>query len=107
MSEPIIVLTTIEDQKSGEALAQMLVEKRLAACVQVMPAMISVYRWEDHIEYASESLLLIKTTRELYHEIEETIRKNHRYETPEILALPVVAGAADYLQWLTGAVKRG
>lgn len=107
MSEPIVVLTTIEDQKSGEALAQMLVEKRLAACVQVMPAMISVYRWEDHIEYASESLLLIKTTRELYHEIEETIRKNHRYETPEILALPVVAGAADYLQWLTGAVKRG
>jgi periplasmic divalent cation tolerance protein len=105
MSEAIVILTTVEEQKSGEALAQMLVEKRVAACVQVMPAMISVYRWENHLEYATESLLLIKTTRDCYSDVEKAIRENHRYETPEIIALPVVAGATDYLQWLTGAVS--
>lgn len=104
--EAIVVITTVEDQKDGEALGQVLVERRLAACVQVLPAMTSVYRWQEHIEYATESLLLIKTTRELYTPLEAAIRENHRYQTPEIIALPVVAGSADYLAWLISVVKQ-
>jgi len=106
MSEAIVVMTTVGDQKDGEDLGRVLVEQGLAACVQALPAMTSVYRWKEHIEYANESLLLIKTTRELYNAVETAIRENHRYETPEIIALPVVAGSADYLTWLGSVVRQ-
>jgi len=105
MSESIVVITTTETQKDGEWLAHLLVERQLAACVQVLPQMTSVYRWQDHIERASETLLLIKTTRDLYPELEAAIKQHHHYQTPEIIALPVTAGSADYLTWLAGAVK--
>ena len=104
--EAIVVITTVEDQKDGEALGQALVERQLAACVQVLPAMTSVYRWQEHIEYATESLLLIKTIRALYIPLEAAIKEHHRYQTPEIIALPVLAGSDDYLTWLTSVVKR-
>jgi periplasmic divalent cation tolerance protein len=104
--EAIVVITTVADQKDGEALGQALVESGLAACVQALPAMTSVYRWQEHIEYATESVLLIKTTRALYAPLEAAIKQHHRYQTPEIIALPVVAGSADYLTWLNSVVKR-
>lgn len=100
----LVVLTTTETQKDGEWLAHLLVERGLAACVQVLPQMKTVYRWQDHVERANETLLLIKTTREAYHDVEEAIRENHQYQTPEILALPVIAGSGSYLEWLTSAV---
>jgi periplasmic divalent cation tolerance protein len=103
--DAIVVLTTTETQKDGEWLAHMLVERGLAACVQVLPQMKSVYRWQDHVERSNETLLLIKTTRHGYHDVEEAIRKNHHYQTPEIVALPVIAGSSSYLEWLTEAVR--
>jgi periplasmic divalent cation tolerance protein len=100
----LVVLTTTETQKDGEWLAHLLVERGLAACVQVLPQMKTVYRWQDHVERANETLLLIKTTREAYQDVEGLIRQNHQYQTPEILALPVIAGSDSYLEWLMAAV---
>ena len=105
-ADAIVILTTVADQRDGETLGRILVERDLAACVQVLPAMTSVYRWQEHIQYNSESLLLIKTTQALYAAVETAIRENHQYQTPEIIALPVVAGANDYLTWLTSVVKQ-
>lgn len=104
MSEAIVVLTTTETAKDGEWLAHLLVERGLAACVQVLPPMISVYRWQDHVERATETLLLVKTTRAAFPAVEAAIKENHHYQTPEILALPVLAGSADYLGWLAASV---
>ncbi len=106
LPEVIVVLTTVDDQQSGEALGRILVERELAACVQALPAMTSVYRWQEHLEYATESLVLIKTTRELYAAVEAAIKENHRYQTPEIIALPVIEGSTDYLTWLRSAVRQ-
>src|SRR5438128_3068203 len=105
MSEGIIVMTTTETQKDGEWLAHMLVERELAACVQVLPQMTSIYRWQDHVERSIETLLLIKTTRELYSAVESAIKTNHHYQTPEIIALPIEAGSTAYLAWLAASVK--
>jgi periplasmic divalent cation tolerance protein len=104
-SDALVVLTTVEKQEDGERLARLLVERGLAACVQVLPPMISIYRWQGIIERASELLLLIKTTRLTYPELEAAIKQNHPYQTPEIIALPVETGSGDYLSWLTGSVK--
>jgi periplasmic divalent cation tolerance protein len=106
MSEAVVVITTTETQKDGEWIGHLLVERGLAACVQVLPAMTSIYRWQDHIERASETLLLVKTTRERYAEVEAAIKEHHHYQTPEILALPVEASSADYLGWLLSSVKK-
>jgi periplasmic divalent cation tolerance protein len=105
MSEGIVVITTTETQKDGEWLAHLLVERELAACVQVLPQMTSIYRWQDHVERAAETLLLIKTTRELYPAVETAIKTHHHYQTPEVIALPIEAGSDDYLAWLIAAVK--
>jgi periplasmic divalent cation tolerance protein len=100
MTEALVVLTTVETAEEGERLARLLVESKLAACVQILPPMISIYRWEGRVERANEFLLLIKTTRAAYPHLEAAIRTNHSYQTPEILALEVEAGAKGYLDWL-------
>jgi periplasmic divalent cation tolerance protein len=105
MPDAFVVLTTVEKQEDGEHLARLLVERQLAACVQVLPPMVSIYRWQGKIEQASEVLLLIKTTRAVYQELEAAIKENHPYQTPEIIALPVEAGSHDYLRWLADSVK--
>ena len=104
-ADALVVLTTLEKQEDGERLAKLLVERELAACVQILPPMISIYRWQGAIERANEVLLLIKTTRAAYPRLEITIKENHPYQTPEIIALPVEAGLDDYLNWLTASVK--
>jgi periplasmic divalent cation tolerance protein len=106
MPDALVVLTTLEKQEDGERLARLLVEGELAACVQILPPMISIYRWQGAVERASEVLLLIKTTRAAYPRLESVIKENHPYQTPEILALSVEAGLADYLSWLAAAVAR-
>lgn len=100
MTEALLVLTTVETAEEGERLARLLVESALAACVQILPPMTSIYRWEGRIERAHESLLLIKTTRAAYPHLEAAIKTNHSYQTPEILALSVEAGSKGYLGWL-------
>jgi periplasmic divalent cation tolerance protein len=102
--DALVVLTTLENQEDGERLAGLLLEGELAACVQILPPMISIYRWQGAVERASEILLLIKTTRPAYQRLEAVIKENHPYQTPEIIALPVEAGLGDYLSWLASAV---
>jgi len=86
-------------------MARTLVEKRLAACVQIVGPIESTYRWKGQVETAEEWLCLIKSTRERWQELEGAIRELHEYETPEVIALPIVAGSASYLEWLQQEVK--
>lgn len=99
-TEALVVLTTVETAGQGRELARQLVEARLAGCVQILPPMTSIYHWEGRVEEAAETMLLIKTRRALYDQLEARLRQLHPYQTPEILALPVAAGAGDYLAWL-------
>ena len=105
MTEALVVITTTETKEDAERLAHLLVERELAACVQLLPQITSIYRWQGRIEQAGESLLLIKTTRQAYQRLEAAIKENHSYQTPEIIALPVEAGAGDYLHWLSASLN--
>lgn len=106
MSEALVVLTTTGKFEEAERLAQLIVESELAACVQVLPAITSIYRWEGKVEKSSESLLLIKTTRAAYPALEKLIIEHHSYQTPEILSLTVENGLKDYLDWLKASVRK-
>lgn len=105
MESALVVMTTAETPADGERLAKLLVEAELAACVQILPQITSVYRWQGKVEQAVETLLLIKTTRAAYAELEEAVKQNHSYQTPEIIALPIEVGSSEYLNWLKVSVK--
>ena len=96
----IIVLTATPDAQEAETLAQKIVEARLAACVQVLPQMTSVYFWEDEIQKDSEHLLLIKTLPEKFEQLKSFIQINHSYEVPEIIALATENVSESYLNWM-------
>jgi periplasmic divalent cation tolerance protein len=96
----IVVMTNMPDRASALALARELVERKLAACVNVMGECASTYRWRGAIEQAAEVPVFIKAAREAYAPLEQAIRALHPYELPEIVAVPVVAGLADYLDWV-------
>lgn len=96
----LLVLTNLPDGESAKALAAHLVEARLAACVNVLAPCHSVYRWQGQLETASEVPLLIKTTQERYAELEAALRARHPYELPEIVAVPITQGLAEYLAWV-------
>jgi len=100
MRDFIIVLVTVSSAGEGERLAQALVQERIAACVNRVPGIQSVYRWEGKIEQAAEELLVIKTRKALFPSLEKRVRELHSYDVPEIIALPVVAGSEPYLNWL-------
>jgi periplasmic divalent cation tolerance protein len=95
---------TAGSREEAARLADMLVGSRLAACVQIMPEMESVYHWQNKIERAPETLLLAKTTRENFAELEREVRALHSYETPEIVSLSIEDASAPYLEWLRGSV---
>ena len=99
-SETLLVLTTLPEREAALKLARALVDKRLAACVNILSGCTSVYRWQDNVEHAEEVPLLIKTRAGRYAELEAVIRSLHPYELPEIIAVPVVQGLADYLGWV-------
>jgi periplasmic divalent cation tolerance protein len=103
--ETIVVLMTAANGEEAARLADLLVGAHLAACVQMLPEVESVYRWEGTIERQAETLLLAKTTRSKFEELEREVRALHSYDTPEIIALPIVAGSARYLEWLTAGLK--
>jgi periplasmic divalent cation tolerance protein len=105
MPEYIQVVTTTARRDEAERIAITLVEQRLAACVQIIGPIGSTYRWHGEIEMAQEWQCWAKSRRDLYPEIEATIRRLHPYEVPEILALPVLAGSASYLAWLDAELK--
>jgi periplasmic divalent cation tolerance protein len=100
MAEFIQVLTTTDSKILAEQIGRALVERRLATCVQIVGPIESIYRWHGQIETAEEWQCWIKTTRERFAAVEQATRELHTYSVPEILAIPVVAGSAAYLQWL-------
>ncbi|MGY5033233.1 divalent-cation tolerance protein CutA [Streptomyces sp. 900116325] len=97
----LTVLTTTDSEEKAHALAQGAVEARLAACAQISAPVTSVYRWRNAIETTEEWQVLFKTVAERYDELEEHLRAAHDYETPEIIATPVVRGSDRYLAWVT------
>jgi len=96
----LIVITTLPDRASARALAEGLVRERLAACVSVMAECTSIYHWQDAVETAGEVPLWIKTRAALYPSAEQFILKHHPYDLPEVIAVPLAAGLAPYLQWV-------
>lgn len=98
--DTLIVLTNLPDRANAVKLAQLLVDKRLAACVNVLGEASSVYRWREQVETAQEVPVLIKTRGALYGEVEAAIIASHPYELPEIVAVPVVRGLPAYLEWI-------
>ncbi|MBN1394735.1 MAG: divalent-cation tolerance protein CutA [Pirellulales bacterium] len=105
MNEYIQVATTVGRREDAARIAGELVRRRLAACVQVIGPISSTYRWKGKIETAEEWQCWAKTRRDLYDEIERSIRELHAYEVPEIMAVPISAGGADYLAWIEEQVK--
>ena len=98
--EPILIITNLPDRESAMALAQKLIEQRLAACVNVMASCTSVYHWQGKNETASEVPVLIKTLAQHYARLEQLIVSMHPYELPEIIAVPVTNGLPAYLKWI-------
>ncbi len=100
-----VIFCTCPDESSANTIAGQLVKKQLAACVNIIANISSVFRWENQIEKTSEYLLLIKSTEENYADIEAFIQSQHPYKTPEIIALPILKASKDYLEWLSNATR--
>jgi periplasmic divalent cation tolerance protein len=103
-SDFIIVLTTVETEQQAEDLAQKVLERRLAACVQIQKIK-SRYWWNGKIQHSDEYLLSIKTRANLFSKLSEFIKENHPYETPEIVQIPIVAGSDEYFEWIESALN--
>ncbi len=101
----ICVYTTTETEGQAESIARALIERRLAACVQVHGPIRSTYHWQEKIEHAQEWLCAVKTRGDAYERVEAAIRSLHAYDEPEIIAVPIIAGSAGYLAWLQGEVR--
>lgn len=105
MTDKILVSAACGSAEEAQKLARMLVEERLAACVQVVPRIRSVYRWRGAVEESEEWLLLAKSRRDLFGDLRRRLRAAHSYELPEIIALAVVDGEPDYLAWLDSCLR--
>lgn len=103
--DPIVVFLTAASGEEATRLADLLIGAHLAACVQILPEMESVYRWQGQVERQSEILLIAKTTREKFADLEREVRALHSYETPEIIAVPIITGSQPYLDWLSESLK--
>lgn len=95
-----LVLCTVPDRDSAEQIAETLVSEQLAACVNIIPGIASVYRWKGSVEKGEELLLLIKTGQDVYRSLEQRILALHPYELPEIIAVPIQTGQTDYTEWI-------
>jgi periplasmic divalent cation tolerance protein len=100
MTDKIVVLTACDSEQQAVQIARHLVEQRLAACVNILPGVRSIYRWKDAVEDATEFMLVIKSRRDLFSAIRTELAKIHSYELPESIALPIVDGSDAYLSWL-------
>jgi periplasmic divalent cation tolerance protein len=101
----IIILTTVSSKKEGERIASKLVENKLAACVNILPKMTSVYRWENKINQDDELLLIVKTAEYLKQEVYDFIRDSHGYEVPEIITFDIKYIDKKYSEWLNSSIK--
>ncbi|HWN97944.1 MAG TPA: divalent-cation tolerance protein CutA [Blastocatellia bacterium] len=104
MNHELLVLVTTPNEEEARRVAMALVEGRLAACVNIVPAIESVYRWEGKITHDSETLMIIKTTSERYPDLERRVKELHSYSTPEVIALRLDRGSEQYLNWLRDSV---
>jgi periplasmic divalent cation tolerance protein len=104
-SDAIVVFMTAANSEDAKRIAETLVSAKLAACVQLLPHVESVYRWNDQVQHAGEVLLLAKTTQSKFEELEREVRAIHTYEIPEILALPATAVSPPYLNWLIESLQ--
>jgi len=104
-SDAIVVFMTAASGEEATRLAEMLVGAELAACVQILPPMESVYRWQDRVERQSEVLLIAKTLRSKFEELDREVRAMHSYEVPEVAAVPVRAISQPYLDWLMETIE--
>ena len=105
MDHYFIALTTLPLDRDAEALARMLIDERLAACVNVLPPMRSIYAWKGVTEAADERQLVIKTTRDRLRELQIRLRELHPYDVPEFVVIPIAEGSSDYLAWLTESTR--
>ena len=106
MTDKRIVLSTAGSEEEARKIAQALVERRLAACVNIVGPIQSVYRWKGAVESAPEHLLIIKTTAAAFPRVRDAIRELHSYELPECVMLQIEAGSEDYLKWMGESVDR-
>jgi len=104
MLDFIQISTTTETNEEAEKISQNILEKRVAACVQIIGPIKSSYWWNDKIEQSEEWLCLIKTHKKFFDEIEKLISSIHSYDTPEIIATPIIAGSKGYIEWISGLV---
>jgi periplasmic divalent cation tolerance protein len=102
MTDKIVALSACASAEEARRIARALVEKRLAACVNIIPGVRSVYRWDDAIQEEEEVVLLIKTSRALLEELKDEIERLHSYQVPEVVALSIVDGSERYLSWMNG-----
>lgn len=100
MEEYIVVLCTVPDENTASEMAEKLVAEKLAACVNHIKGLISIYRWQDKIEKDAESLLIVKTRQDLFSALKAKIVSLHPYQVPEIIALPIIKGHPPYLDWV-------
>jgi periplasmic divalent cation tolerance protein len=104
--ETLLVLTNLPDRAAAERVADALIARKLAACVNILAPCRSVYRWKDAVQHDEEHPMLVKTTVERYPELEAAIRAEHPYELPEIVAVPIVRGLPAYLQWVESETRQ-
>lgn len=105
MSNAIVAMTTTNSEREAKELASIFVKGRIAACVQIIPKIHSIYEWEGEVHDDIEYLLLIKTREELVGKLKKAIADNHSYEVPEFLVLPVIDSSEDYMQWMVDVTK--
>jgi periplasmic divalent cation tolerance protein len=96
----MVILITAGSEEEAHKIAESLVKRKKAACVNIVPRVDSLFWWEDGLNSTQENLLLVKTKESLFSEIVELVKRMHSYEVPEIIALPIIAGSEDYLKWL-------
>jgi periplasmic divalent cation tolerance protein len=106
MTDKIVVLVNCGNSTEAETLAKSLVEKRLAACVNVVPGLVSWYWWENKLTQDNEVLLIIKSSRGNLPELEKEVLRLHSYAVPEIIALPIVEGSVNYLNWMEQSLRK-
>jgi periplasmic divalent cation tolerance protein len=107
MTDKRIVLSTAGSEDEARKIARHLVDRKLAACVNIIPRIESVYRWQGKVESSQEWLLLIKTTEERFPAVRDAIRQLHSYDLPECLAIKIEDGSPDYLRWIGDSTKTG
>ena len=100
MTEFIIVFITAPNEKEAASISRTIVEERLVACVNIIPSVRSIYRWQGRVEDEQEVLMMVKTKKSLFERLQERVKELHSYEVPEIIGLPLVEGSKEYLDWL-------